>query len=62
MAITAKKISKPKKPVSPKTGAERIIALAHKHSSRIPPKEWEGVPADLAKNVDHYLYGHPKVK
>ena len=62
MAITAKKISKLKKGTSAKTSAERIIALAHKHSSRIPPEAWEGVPSDLAKNVDHYLYGHPKVK
>ncbi len=62
MAITAKKISKPKKAVPPKTNAERIIALAHKHLSRIPPEAWKGVPADLAKNVDHYLYGYPKVK
>ncbi len=63
MAITAKKISTRKKNgASAKTNAERIIALAHKHSSRIPPEAWEGIPSDLAKNVDHYLYGHPKEK
>jgi putative addiction module CopG family antidote len=23
-------------------------------------KDWEGVPADLSKNIDHYLYGSRK--
>ena len=23
----------------------------------VPEREWERVPADLSKNVDHYLYG-----
>jgi hypothetical protein len=63
MAITAKKISKPKKKAAPaRSAAERILAIARKHSSRIPPEDWKDVPADLAKNVDHYLYGHPKEK
>jgi len=62
MPITAKKISKPKKKLSRKGNAERIIALARKHSSRIPPEAWKGVPSDLAKNDEHYLYGNPKVK
>jgi len=62
MATTAKKISKPKKGASFRSNAERIIASAHKYSSRIPPEAWEGVPADLAKNADHYLYGSPKEK
>ncbi len=26
----------------------------------IPEKEWDQVPADLAENLDHYLYGRPK--
>jgi len=26
----------------------------------IPDEEWAKVPADLAKNLDHYLYGAPK--
>jgi hypothetical protein len=28
----------------------------------IPKEEWDKVPTDLAKNLDHYLYGAPKVK
>lgn len=26
----------------------------------VPIEEWEKVPADLSKNLDHYLYGAPK--
>jgi hypothetical protein len=28
--------------------------------SQIPAKEWEKVPADAARNLEHYLYGAPK--
>ena len=27
----------------------------------IPEEEWSWLPADLARNVEHYLYGSPKV-
>ena len=27
----------------------------------IPEEEWSRLPADLARNVEHYLYGSPKV-
>lgn len=26
----------------------------------VPPEELERLPTDLARNVDHYLYGAPK--
>jgi len=26
----------------------------------VPEREWERVPADLSKNIDHYLYGSKK--
>jgi len=26
----------------------------------IPEEEWEGIPTDLARNLEHYLYGSPK--
>lgn len=35
---------------------ERIQALG----ARVPTEVWEKVPKDLAKNLDHYLYGAPK--
>jgi|GEM_PF-3141570 len=28
----------------------------------VPVEEWEKVPRDLSKNLDHYLYGHPKAE
>lgn len=29
-------------------------------SAQVPKEEWEKLPKDLSKNVDHYLYGTPK--
>jgi hypothetical protein len=29
-------------------------------SAQIPLEEWEKLPKDLSKNLDHYLYGSPK--
>src|SRR5262249_8855276 len=37
---------------------ERIAALGRK----IPPEEWAKVPRDASINLDHYLYGTPKVE
>ncbi len=30
--------------------------------AQVPPEEWDKLPTDLAKNVDHYLYRHKKIK
>jgi hypothetical protein len=35
---------------------ERILELG----ASIPEEEWDKVPRDLSKNLDHYLYGAPK--
>jgi Arc/MetJ-type ribon-helix-helix transcriptional regulator len=35
---------------------ETIIEIG----KNIPEEEWEGIPTDLARNLDHYLYGSPK--
>lgn len=35
---------------------ERIADI----SAQVPDEEWEKLPKDLSKNVDHYLYGSPK--
>jgi hypothetical protein len=29
-------------------------------SREIPMEDWETLPKDLSKNLDHYLYGSPK--
>jgi antitoxin (DNA-binding transcriptional repressor) of toxin-antitoxin stability system len=30
-------------------------------AQEVPSEEWERLPSDLAKNLDHYLYGTSKV-
>jgi hypothetical protein len=52
-------------PATPKRPAKeskpfwkRVIELGES----IPAEDWEKLPADLGKNLDHYLYGAPKVK
>ncbi|MFZ9736868.1 MAG: hypothetical protein ACO3EZ_02550 [Prochlorotrichaceae cyanobacterium] len=38
-----------------------LKTLAEIHAE-VPWSEWEKLPEDMAKNVDHYLYGAPKVE
>lgn len=35
---------------------QRIVEIG----ASVPAKEWDKVPTDLSKNLDHYLYGAPK--
>jgi hypothetical protein len=35
---------------------ERIVEIG----AAVPTEDWARVPRDLAKNLDHYLYGAPK--
>lgn len=37
-----------------------ILEMVSALTREIPEKEWERVPTDLSKNVDHYLYGGKK--
>jgi hypothetical protein len=34
-----------------------ILEMVSEITREVPEREWERVPADLSKNVDHYLYG-----
>jgi hypothetical protein len=34
-----------------------ILEMVSAITKEVPEGEWERVPADLSKNVDHYLYG-----
>jgi Arc/MetJ-type ribon-helix-helix transcriptional regulator len=36
---------------------ETIVELGR----QVPEEEWARIPADFAQNLDHYLYGAPKV-
>jgi hypothetical protein len=37
-----------------------ILELVSAATRGVPESEWERVPTDLSKNVDHYLYGSKK--
>jgi hypothetical protein len=37
-----------------------FLQFVEEISAQIPLEEWEKLPKDLSKNVDHYLYGSPK--
>ena len=43
-----------------KQGLAAIVEMVDKMREAYPPDMWDGLPADLAKNKKHYLYGHPK--
>ena len=34
-----------------------LLAMVAEISARVPGAEWQTVPTDLARNLDHYLYG-----
>jgi hypothetical protein len=34
-----------------------ILEMVSAITKDVPEREWERVPADLSRNVDHYLYG-----
>jgi hypothetical protein len=38
-------------------GLGSILEMVSAITREVPEREWERVPADLSKNVDHYLYG-----
>jgi hypothetical protein len=40
--------------------ARPIWEVVSELGAALPDEAWAGVPTDLSKNVDHYLYGAPK--
>jgi hypothetical protein len=38
-------------------GSDSLLGMVLRIAEEVPSQEWERVPADLSKNVDHYLYG-----
>ena len=46
------------RPVSPAPSLDKTFAAI---AQDVRDEEWERVPGDLAKNLDHYLYGTSKV-
>ncbi len=41
-------------------GSGSILEMVSAITRAVREREWERVPADLSKNVDHYLYGNKK--
>ena len=46
------------RPAAPRSSLEQAFEAI---AQEVPDEEWERVPSDLAKNLDHYLYGTSKV-
>ena len=46
------------RPAAPASSLDQTFAAIARD---VPDEEWERVPKDLAKNLDHYLYGTSKV-
>ncbi|MBD1842870.1 hypothetical protein H6F89_05475 [Cyanobacteria bacterium FACHB-63] len=42
------------------TSLPSFLQFIEEISAQVPKEEWEKLPKDLSKNVDHYLYGAPK--
>ncbi len=42
------------------TDVKALLEFFRKIRESVPESEWENVPKDSAKNLKHYLYGHPK--
>ncbi|MBU2550917.1 MAG: hypothetical protein KKB20_21075 [Proteobacteria bacterium] len=42
--------------------AQPIWELVSEIGAQVPEKEWEKIPSDLSKEVDHYLYGTPRTE
>ena len=39
---------------------DSVLEMFERLHQSAPPGTWDGLPADGAKNIDHYLYGAPK--
>ena len=42
--------------------AKPIWEVAEEIRKSVPETEWKKLPKDGSINIDHYLYGHPKVR
>ena len=42
--------------------AQSFLSMIDEIRAQVPDEEWKKLPADLSKNIDHYLYGSPKVE
>ena len=59
-AIRAKQIRSSRGSLADRGSALDTILQVVRDFETLPPETWKNTPPDLAKNVDHYLYGLPK--
>ncbi len=45
---------------APSNGTANFAAAFESIARDVPDTDWESVPPDLSKNLDHYLYGGQK--
>ena len=45
---------------APSNGASDFTAAFENIARDIPDNDWDTIPTDLSKNLDHYLYGGQK--
>jgi Arc/MetJ-type ribon-helix-helix transcriptional regulator len=45
---------------TPSNGTPNFMAAFESIANDVPDADWGNVPADLSKNLDHYLYGGQK--
>lgn len=45
---------------TPSNGTRNFTATFESIANDVPDADWGNVPADLSKNLDHYLYGGQK--
>lgn len=45
---------------SPSNHADHFAAAFASIAKDVPDKDWESLPSDFSKNLDHYLYGGQK--
>ncbi len=50
----------PVEPPEPASSSKPIWEVALEIGASVPNEEWAKIPADLSKNLHHYLYGAPK--
>lgn len=46
--------------LSPVSGTVNLAAAFENIAGDVPDVDWESIPPDLSKNLDHYLYGTHK--
>jgi hypothetical protein len=53
-------VEKPAQAIPANDPGRPIWEVIEEVGAQVPDSEWAKVPRDLAKNLDHYLYGAPK--